>query len=218
MVSSPPLHLLPRKKPRQARAVATLEAIFEATIQVLLAEGPDRLTTTLVAERAGVSVGTLYQYFPHKPALFYALNEHYLDALAGKIEHVCRTQHCAPIGQMVETLVTTYWNAKTERADVTRVLYRSVVELDNESLIKSFACRVDAATAAMFASASDAAFADLPTINLTLLTTIFGAVRSVFERNLPDAEGSAVQRQLVLMCLAYLDAVRTTPHTNTTVS
>jgi AcrR family transcriptional regulator len=194
--------------------VATLEAIFEATIQVLLVEGPGRLTTTLVAERAGVSVGTLYQYFPHKQALFYALNEHYLGALAEKIERVCRTQQGAPIGQMVEALVTTYWNAKTERADVTRVLYRSVVELDNEQLIESFACRVDAATAAMFASASDATFTDLLTVNLTLLTTIFGTVRSVFERNLPDVEGRAVQRQLVLMCLAYLDAVRTTTHIN----
>jgi len=44
-----------------------VEAIFEATIQVLLREGADRLTTTRVAARAGVSVGTLYQYYPNKP-------------------------------------------------------------------------------------------------------------------------------------------------------
>jgi hypothetical protein len=63
---------------------------------------------------------------------------------------------------------------------VTRALYRSVVELDNEPLIEAFSRRVDAATAAMFASASDAVFADLPTVNLTLLNTVFGTVRSVF--------------------------------------
>lgn len=59
-----PAHLNPRKRPRQARATATLDAIFEATIQLLVADGPQRLTTTRVAARAGVSVGTMYQYFP----------------------------------------------------------------------------------------------------------------------------------------------------------
>jgi AcrR family transcriptional regulator len=208
MASAPPANLTPRKKPRQARAAVTLDAIFEATIQVLVIDGPHRLTTTRVAERAGVSVGTMYQYFPHKQALFYALNERYLEALAEKVETACRMQHGAPIGQMVEALVTTYWNAKTERAEVTRALYRSVVELDNEPLIEAFGRRVDAATAAMFASASDAAFADLPTVNLTLLTTIFGTVRSVFERNLPHSEASAIHRHLILMCTTYLDAVK----------
>lgn len=182
--------------------------MFEATIQVLVTDGPHRLTTTRVAERAGVSVGTMYQYFPHKQALFYALNQRYLNVLADKIEAACQAQHGAASGRMVEALVTTYWNAKTERPEVTRALYRSVVEIDNEALIEAFARRVDAATAAMLASASDAAFGDLVTVNLTLLATIFGTVRNVFERNLSVPEERAVQGQLVMMCNAYLIAVR----------
>lgn len=182
--------------------------MFEATIQVLVSDGPHRLTTTRVAERAGVSVGTMYQYFPHKQALFYALNERYLDVLADKVESACLAQHGATVGQMVAALVTTYWTAKTERPEVTRALYRSVVEIDNEALIAAFASRVDAATAAMLKTASDAAFADLPTVNLTLLATVFGTVRNVFERNLPASEERAVQGQLMMMCNAYLEAAR----------
>ena len=208
MSSNVPAQLSPRKHPRQRRALATLDAIFEATIQVLLAEGPQALTTTRVAERAGVSVGTMYQYFPHKQALIYALNERYLDVLAGKVEDTCREHHGAATGQMAEALVATYWKAKTERAEVTRALYRSVVELDNETLIEAFARRVDAATAAMLVTADGMVFADLPTVNLTLLATIFGTVRSVFERNLPAEAAEAVQRQLVLMCQAYLRAAQ----------
>jgi AcrR family transcriptional regulator len=208
MASSTPLHLKPRKSPRQARATATLDAIFEAAIQVLVTAGPQRLTTTKVAERAGVSVGTMYQYFPHKQSLFYALNQRYLDVVADKVESACLAQHGAPIHDMVEALVTTYWNAKTERPEVTSALYRSVVELDNDALIKTFAGRVDAASAAMFVSASDADIVDLPIVNLTLLSTIFGTVRSVFERNLPASIGSAVHRQLILMCKAYLEAFK----------
>ena len=208
MASARPAHLNPRKTPRQARATVTLDAIFEATIQVLVADGPHRLTTTRVAQRAGVSVGTMYQYFPHKQALFYALNERYLGVLAGKVEAACLAQRGAAIRQMVDALVTTYWHAKTERPEVTRALYRSVVEIDNESLLAAFASRVDAATANMLASASDATFEDIPTVNLTLLATVFGAVRNVFERNLPEDEQRAVQDQLIMMCHAYLQAAR----------
>lgn len=71
MDATPPRHLSPRKKPRQARSATTVETIFEATIQVLLSEGIHWLTTTRVAERAGVSVVTMYQYLPHKQALLY---------------------------------------------------------------------------------------------------------------------------------------------------
>lgn len=186
----------------------TLDAIFEATIQVLVSDGPRRLTTTRVAERAGVSVGTMYQYFPHKEAMFYALNERYLDALAVRVEDACRAQHGAPIGRMIEALVTTYWAAKTERIEVTHALYKSVAEIDNEPLIEAFAKRVDAATAIMFASASDAAFTDLPVVVLTLLTSIFGTVRSVFERRLSRTEADAVMRQLARMCVAYVEAAK----------
>lgn len=205
MAATPPSHLAARKTPRQARSAVTLDAMFEAAIQVLLAEGLHRLTTTRVAERAGVSVGTMYQYFPHKQALLYALNERYLDILAGKIEVACEANHGAPIAQMVDALVATYWGAKTERSDVTWALYRSAVELDNDALIEAFAGRVDAATIAMFDSAPDAGFGDLPLVNTTLLAVIFGTVRNVFERNLPASMQTNVREQLTRMCLAYLN-------------
>src|ERR1700744_1131571 len=65
--------LEPRKTPVQARSAASVEAILQATIQVLLKDGKLKLTTTRVAHRAGVSVGTLYQYSPNKSALLQAL-------------------------------------------------------------------------------------------------------------------------------------------------
>lgn len=208
MPARPPPDLKPRKKPRQARAAATLEAIFEATLQILVAVGPRRLTTTRVAERAGVSVGSMYQYFPHKQALFYALSQNYLDALARRIEDACEACHGGAIAEMVEAIVMTYWEVKMEHPEVTRALYRSVADLDNEPLIEAFARRVDKATSHLFAGASDASFADLSGVNMTLLTTIFGTVRSVFERNLPLSQATLVRDQLIVMCCAYLDAVR----------
>lgn len=218
MPSRPPPQLQPRKRPRQARAAATLDILFEATIQVLLDAGVETLTTTRVAERAGVSVGSLYQYFPHKRALLYALNERYLDRLADTLEAACAARHGAPIAEMIAALVTTYWHAKTERADVTRVLYRSAADLDTSALIEAFAARADAATAAMFATASDARFVDLPGATRTLLTAIFGTVRAVFERDLPAAEAEDVHRQLIVMATAYVAAVASASDTGASVT
>lgn len=62
-----------RKIPRQRRSRATVAAIHEACAQVLVAEGYEAATTTRVAARAGVSIGSLYQYFPNREALIAAL-------------------------------------------------------------------------------------------------------------------------------------------------
>ena len=195
--------LKPRKTPTQNRSRVTVDAIFEATIQVLLKGGMQGLTTTRVAERAGVSVGTMYQYFPNKQALVYALNERYLDALAARIEAICDAQSGAPLEQMIDALIDTYWTAKTERADVTRALYRSVVELDNAAVVHHFAARVDRATEAMLASASDAAFADMKRTNLTLAAVIYGTVRNVFERELSPQDAALLRAELGQMCHTY---------------
>lgn len=65
--------LKPRKKPMQGRSTATVDAILEAAIRILRTDGWGQLTTTRVAARAGVSVGSLYQYFPNREAIAVAL-------------------------------------------------------------------------------------------------------------------------------------------------
>lgn len=62
-----------RKQPQQARSTELVAAILDAAVQVLAKEGAQRFTTARVAERAGVSVGSLYQYFPNKAAILFRL-------------------------------------------------------------------------------------------------------------------------------------------------
>jgi AcrR family transcriptional regulator len=64
-----------RKQPQQARAQETVRAILEATVQILDREGLDAATTTRIAEVAGVSIGSLYQYFSHRDAILKALQD-----------------------------------------------------------------------------------------------------------------------------------------------
>ncbi|MER8725464.1 TetR family transcriptional regulator [Mesorhizobium sp. M1027] len=62
-----------RKQPKQARSAELVAAILQAAVQVLAKEGAQRFTTARVAEKAGISVGSLYQYFPHKAAILFRL-------------------------------------------------------------------------------------------------------------------------------------------------
>jgi len=68
-----------RKKPRQQRSRATYDAILEAAAQLFGQLGYQATTTNKVAEKAGVSIGSLYQYFPHKEALILALSEQHME-------------------------------------------------------------------------------------------------------------------------------------------
>src|SRR5215469_4047449 len=69
-----------RRKPKQARAQDTVEVIFEATARILRKEGREALNTNYIAECAGISVGTLYQYFPDKESILVAIARRELDA------------------------------------------------------------------------------------------------------------------------------------------
>jgi AcrR family transcriptional regulator len=69
----------PRRKPVQSRSTATVEAIVEAAAQVFTRHGYAGGTTNRIAARAGVSIGTLYQYFPNKDAILVALIERHLE-------------------------------------------------------------------------------------------------------------------------------------------
>jgi AcrR family transcriptional regulator len=77
-----------RKQPRQARAQVTVNAVLEATVQVLERDGVDAATTTRIAEVAGVSIGTLYQYFSHRDAIFNALQDREFERALALVEGI----------------------------------------------------------------------------------------------------------------------------------
>lgn len=73
MTGRPSPRISSRKTPKQARSIELVAAILEAAAQVLAKEGAQRFTTARVAEKAGVSVGSVYQYFPNKAAILFRL-------------------------------------------------------------------------------------------------------------------------------------------------
>lgn len=77
----------PRRRPSQSRSKVVVEAIIQACRQVLAEEGVERLTTNRIAEVAGVTIGSLYQYFPNKEAI---LANFFTEEIAATTDQICR--------------------------------------------------------------------------------------------------------------------------------
>ena len=130
-----------RKRPIQARAAGTVEALVEATLQVLVRDGYRKLTTTRVAERAGVSVGTLYQYFPDKRALVTALKVRYFGLMTSAVERALREHGAAdPRGEDVEGMIraplAALLEVKRKHRSLTRALREPMAELDGHGFVR----------------------------------------------------------------------------------
>lgn len=208
--------LKPRKSPRQARSEATVDAIYEATIQVLQIEGASRLTTTRVSERAGVSVGTMYQYFPNKQALLYAVLNRHMDHVLDVVEGACGMSEGMNAVDMVQNLLAAYIDVKTSNPSESIALYRVITELDVPELIGKVGVRISKAMAAMLDSAVDLEFEDVQLVTDMLRAAMTGVTRTVFEQNASPAQIRRMHMELRIMCQAYVQAVgvaRTTPTT-----
>ncbi len=205
--------LAPRKTPVQNRSSATVHAIFEATIQVLLKVGYAKLTTTLVSERAGVSVGTLYQYFPHKDALLTAVIGQYIEAIGAHVRAACERHHGQPLQNMVSAIVGALVEAKTRRIDVSLALNGPKAALNGGHHVARELARTSHSVQAMLCTCSDHRFQDLPTVTGVLLSAVSGAIQAQMEHAPPTTpEALAImEHHLRALALGYLLTVGLPP-------
>ena len=116
----------PRKRPLQNRSKATVDTILTATARILIKLGFDGLTTNAVAEAAGVSIGSLYQYFPNKEALVAALIEDQLDIKnTATLAELARVA-VLPIGQAVRAMIELTIQNYAAQPELKRVLLEQV--------------------------------------------------------------------------------------------
>jgi AcrR family transcriptional regulator len=201
--------LHPRKTPIQARSTVTVEAIAEAAIQVLLSHGIERLTTTRVAERAGVSVGTLYQYYPNKQALLFAVLEAHLEKVAAALSQACEESHGLPLEAMVKHVIEAFVDAKMERTDISMALYKIAAELSGVTLVKSVGERSNRAIETMLETAPGAQFEDLKFTASMMMAAMAGTTRTVLESGATPAMVRRLREHLVLLCQSYLQSCNT---------
>lgn len=194
-----------RRSPQQRRSVATVRAIHEATIQVVLRHGPDRLTTVQVAKRAGVSVGTLYQYFPNKQALLLAVLEEHMEQAAKAVETVCVSHRLEPLDSMLDALVHAYVQAKVADQDTAVALFAIFSQLAGQSTVRLVRGRCLAAIAQLLQTAQLPPSADTRYMARIIHTALSGAVHAYLESEQPRSTKKLTEH-LVRLTLGYCRA------------
>jgi AcrR family transcriptional regulator len=121
-----------RRNPKQARAQATVDAILAATFQLLESEGEGRLTTNRIAERAGVSIGTLYQYFKDRDDILAAMGERQAEALRQKVTEIVLA---APEQDAIRTIIQAIMGGIEGSPETRIVLMDALFKARGESIM-----------------------------------------------------------------------------------
>lgn len=124
MARQPPTK--PRKNASQERSRATVDALVEATARILVRDGFEKASTNRIAEVAGVSVGSLYQYFPSKEALVAAVIERHNEEIMGTVRAALAEVADLPLDRAVRKLVTVAIEAHRINPKLHRVLAEQI--------------------------------------------------------------------------------------------
>jgi AcrR family transcriptional regulator len=116
----------PRKSASQERSRATVDALVEATARILVREGFDKASTNRIAQKAGVSIGSLYQYFPTKEALVAAVIDRHNAALMQVARGTLTAVAALPVGEAVRRLVAVAIDAHRLDPRLHRVLAEQI--------------------------------------------------------------------------------------------
>jgi AcrR family transcriptional regulator len=201
----------PRKKPRQARSTQLVDDILEAALRVLMREGGARFTTVMVAREAGVSVGSLYQYFPNKAALLFRLQADEWIETWSEIEAILDDEAHTPRERLSRAVFAFFRSERQEAAlraalDAIGATFRDAPEAHqlSERVSRKMRAFVDAVIPDVPRESRHAA-ADV-------IRTSMGAVAELITtrgRSLPDVDACA--RASADMYVCYLEALAARP-------
>ena len=115
-----------RRHPKQRRARLTVEAVLDAVIRILKREGFRAVTTNRIAEVAGVSIGSVYQYFPDKQAIFIALHRRHIDQVDRIIQTKLVEHASAPLDDLIRAMIEGMVEAHTPDPELYHLLATQV--------------------------------------------------------------------------------------------
>jgi AcrR family transcriptional regulator len=202
----PGRRLEPRKLPKQARSQTTVEAIVEAAAQIFERHGYAAGTTNRIAARAGVSIGSLYQYFPNKDAILVALvHRHLAEGAATLQPHLRRLSHGESFDEVLPAIVHAMVEMHALAPGLHRVLFeeiqlppklRAEIEEAEERLVRLVA---DALTADRRSHTVD------PQLSArVVIAAIEGLTHRLVLRATPGVTAEAIAREITELVRAYV--------------
>ncbi len=128
----------PRKHASQERSRATVDALVEATARILVSEGYDQASTNRIAEKAGVSIGSLYQYFPGKDALVAAVIDRHKEDVMRVVRRALAEVDALPVEAAVRRLVAVAIDAHRVDPKLHRVLTEQLPRTGRLQQVEAF--------------------------------------------------------------------------------
>lgn len=202
----------PRRTPRQERSQFTVDAIFEAVARIVATHGEGALTTNRIAEVAGVSVGSLYQYFPSKEAILVALLDQHCDRVMLQLDALLSQARSEgwPPEQQVRRYVRHYLQAFGGGPQELRALARLSWKQDYRATMLVSVRGTSERIALHLQRMADEHHLQPPSAaQLFVLTRAFmGAVRAASLEQSPLLDSAEFEDALVALCLVYLQPVQ----------
>ncbi|MEI7703425.1 MAG: TetR/AcrR family transcriptional regulator [Deltaproteobacteria bacterium] len=200
------IRTVPRKAPTQQRSRATVDAIVDATARVLVRDGYDALSTNRVAREAGVSVGSLYQYFPGKEALVAAVMEMHASRMQESIAERMRNSAPAATPEEVATeMIRAMLAAQAAEPRLHRVLVEQVPRIGALRRLHELFGNYERLVEAWLESNSERIeVQDARMASFVLVAAVEGLVnRAALDR--PDLVASGkLEEQILRLILAYV--------------
>lgn len=121
-----------RREPKQLRAHQTVEAILDAVTRILKKQGIDAVTTNRIAEVAGVSIGSVYQYFPDKRAIYCALLDRHIEQIGRVVESTLAAHADASLKKLLSAMIEAMVEAHAVETELHELLFREAPRQKNE--------------------------------------------------------------------------------------
>jgi len=195
----------PRKRPTQARARRTVDLILEAAAQILARDGEEKLTTNHIAERAGFSIGTLYQYFPNRESILDALIDRERESSDRRIRAALAQIEPGAIAETVREIVRILIGSFARRG---RVRKRFAISMTRLAIARGDQTRLDQIAGLIIGAWRDAsarAGRDLDDSEVYVLTrAVLGTLRATVLEDSPRLKTRAFEDALVRLILGFL--------------
>jgi AcrR family transcriptional regulator len=197
----------PRRRPRQARAQATVEAIVKATARVLVDEGYDRASTNRIAHAAGVSIGSLYQYFPSKEALVAALVENHMQSMRAAIDAALPAQPPAALAERARLLVQGMIAAYRVEPELHHVLCQEVPKIGELQKVYGFEQHLgEICRRHLFSVTERIRLHDVDRAVFLLVNAVPGVIRAAIQSDRDGTHDARLAEELTDMIVRYIAA------------
>lgn len=198
----------PRKQPRQERSQLTVEAILDAAIQIFERHGYAKGTTTKIAERAGIAVGSLYQYYPNKDAILVAVALRHLEeseAILKRLLGEATATTGEPLADLIRRLVEGALALHSEHPALHRMLFEEAALPEAVwRAVADLEMKTASAVAALLQTRNDIHVDNLQLASLMVVQIVEGAVHRLALHPPAGVRREDCLDELVALIIAYL--------------